>query len=258
VRRPAPELLAVIAIALTGCGRPRRAPHREDARLAGDVRDAPSAPPPRPADLPPTPPPIRIPASEAVIRQLECPAGTAHPVPGVVQKRQRVEAFAIDETTTSCARFRACVAAGACEGSDMRDCTYGGDCCHGAAFVPATQATAYCAWQHARLPSYAQWQRAVRGTEGRVFPHPMGQRWDPALACEHPSSTSQMRRCLHRSDDGVEYATENRNMGEWTRDLDCARDGGLHLAPVNADLLGTRLDLPNVARLRAEFRCVTE
>lgn len=106
-----------------------------------------------------------------------------------------VDAYDIDKTEVTVARYRACVDAGACthHWDDGRCYVFEGsgpwrkgrlpDSFRGpeqpAVCVDWDEADRYCRWAGKRLPTEAEWEKAARGTDGR--PYPWG---DQAADCQ--------------------------------------------------------------------------
>jgi len=93
--------------------------------------------------------------------------------------------FSIDKHEVTVADYKKCVEAGKCSTDDLTkwgEYNWGivgrGD--HPINFVDWKQAKAYCAWAGKRLPTEAEWEKAARGTDGRIYP--WGDEWDSSRA----------------------------------------------------------------------------
>ncbi|MGH0033189.1 MAG: SUMF1/EgtB/PvdO family nonheme iron enzyme, partial [Myxococcota bacterium] len=193
-------------------------PDAETGPAATASRDTARAVPPVSA-----PPPSR---ARAAIKLVEVPAGEF--LYGSPARRMALGAFRIDRTEVRVNEYRACVDAGACsEPAATSGCNWSeperGD--HPVNCVSWDQARAYCGWVGKRLPYEREWEKAARGTDGRLYP------WgDDAASCTRAviagegapgcgrDSTSPVgSRATGRSPFGLFDMTGN--VLEWTADL---------------------------------------
>jgi serine/threonine-protein kinase len=92
-----------------------------------------------------------------------------------------LSAFAIDATEVTQAAYQACMDAGMCQPpvGPAEDFDPVGRADHPVVWVNWQRALLYCGWAGKRLPTEAEWERAARGTDGRLYP------WgDGAPTCE--------------------------------------------------------------------------
>jgi formylglycine-generating enzyme required for sulfatase activity len=82
-----------------------------------------------------------------------------------------LDPFWIDQTEVTNAMYANCVNAHKCDPpgktDHFSDSSYAN---HPVVYVDWNMANAYCSWVGRRLPTEAEWEKAARGTDGRIYP----------------------------------------------------------------------------------------
>jgi formylglycine-generating enzyme required for sulfatase activity len=134
-----------------------------EARVTKPVVPPPTVGPPKPEDLTPM---IPIPAGEFLIGSTT--GGNPDEMP---QRRVTLDAFSIDKFETTVGRFAKFLQASGADAPEywnMVNVQTDGE--FPVVGVDWDQAQAYCKWAGKRLPTEAEWEKAARGTDGRMYP----------------------------------------------------------------------------------------
>ena len=96
-----------------------------------------------------------------------------------------LDAFWIDQTEVSNGQYKACVDAGKCpppmiNEAELSSANFGNPKYDNYPVVNVLweNAVSYCSWVNRRLPTEAEWEKAARGTDGRLYPWGNKLPWD--------------------------------------------------------------------------------
>jgi formylglycine-generating enzyme required for sulfatase activity len=175
-----------------------------------------------------------------------------------------VDAFKIDRTEVTVAAYRKCVEAGRCS-SDLLDAnprSCNGNTAergnHPLNCVDWEQATTYCAWVGKRLPTEPEWEKAARGTDGRIYP--WGNHWEAGKGQVNSLGT---REVSADPSGASPYGAVDMsgNVGEWTAGWydsrhRAIRGGGWTYGPRSARVSDRNLAVLGPHSVDVGFRCV--
>ena len=154
---------------------------------------------------------------------------------------KKTRPFKIDRNPASCDDYQKCIEAGVCTTGLATSCPFG------VADVSIENAERYCHWRGAQLPSFEQWQLAIRGFAVTWFEE------DDLFDCRgrvgsRCSFAAQSGAIVHVQDDGKFHL-------EWVREQLCIDN---HRVPAGA--LTSQLGEFGQIMFddHGEFRCVLE
>lgn len=189
-------------------------------------------------------------------------------------RRLALAAFQIDRTEVRVEEYRTCVDGAACTlPATAPGCNWGDPerVDHPVNCVDWRQANAYCAWVGKRLPTEREWEKAARGTDGRLYPwgnleasceRAVIADGDPGGGCGRGSTWPVGSRSEGRSPFGIFDMAGN--VFEWTRDSADANSqrivrGGSWLGEASAARVSSRVPFPAESQdPRLGFRCAQD
>lgn len=134
-----------------------------------------------------------------------------------------LDAYHIDKYPVTVAQYHECMADKKCsEPGTGGSCNWNvsGREKHPINCVNWNEAAAYCTWAGKRLPTGAEWEKAARGTDGRIYP--WGNEWDCHKSCNSVSPCSNSSTCAVGSykDGKSPYGVMDMagNVWEWMND----------------------------------------
>lgn len=169
-----------------------------------------------------------------------------------------VKPFAMDATEVTVEAYARCVSAGGCTpaGKQHDDCNAKRNAAPDEPIncVTFAQASAYCSWRGARLPTEEEWEYAARGKQGRI--HPWGDGHPKDRACYLRKLRGQLTCSVasHPADRTPEGIFDlGGNLAEWTTSAYCYYDGS-HCKPGYRVTRGGSWDMVNPSYVRSAFR----
>ena len=110
------------------------------------------------------------------------------------QQRVFIDDFWISKTEVTNEQYLRCVEAGACEAGYYMSLYLPEEKDFPVNYVTYEQAQSFCSWIGGQLPSEFQWEKAARGTDGRIYP------WGNEI----PSTNKLFANICYKDSDGKE------------------------------------------------------